>query len=416
MRHILQVFIYELSRNVRRKGYLFSTFGIPLLAILLLFGYQGLQNLSADENTTTKAAAELDLGGITRAGFVDESGLIAEPGTQLSEVLVRYADWAAAEAALQQGEIDAYYLVPQDYLNTGDVELVLPTLAINKINASLIRQLILNTLAVDVEPEIYGRLQSPAMIDEFNLSGRERPDGTIQQQSFDTSFLLVYVFTLALMLSLFTTNGYLMQGLIEEKETRVIEILISSLRPWQLLTGKILAFGLLGLLQMAAWITGLIVILQFSDALSAISVLANLYLPLDILPLVLLYFVLAYLLFAAAYGIVGALSTSMQEGPQYAVIFTLPAALPLYFIGLVVESPDAPLVIALSFFPLTAPVAMIMRLIIAAVPAWQILLSIALLAVSIIGILWLAGRLFRVQTLLAGQMPKLRDLPRLVRG
>ena len=414
MRHILEVFVYELGRSVRRRGYLFSTFGVPIIAIALLFGYQALQDLTADDSAAPVAAPTIDLGGISTAGYVDESGLLTVPADDLSEVLVRYPDEAAALSALNDGEIDVYYHVPPDYLETGDVRLVMPTLSVNKINTSLIRQHLLDTLAADVDRDIYLRLQDPSNIEAVALDGREVQGAP--QQDFGSSFLLVYIFTLALMMGLFLTSGYLMQGLIEEKETRIIEILISSLRPMQLLTGKILAFGLMGMLQMIVWVGAVVLVLQFADALSAISILATLYLPLDVLPLVAVYFVLAYLLFATAYGIVGALSASMQEGPQFAIIFTLPAALPLYFISLFVEAPDAPLAVGLSLFPITGPVAMTMRLVMGTVPGWQIALGMALLVFTIVAMLWLAGRLFRVQTLLAGQAPKLRDLPKLIRG
>jgi ABC-2 type transport system permease protein len=113
---------------------------------------------------------------------------------------------------------------------------------------------------------------------------------------------------------------------------------------------------------------------------------------------------------------VGAISNSAREGPQYAVVFTLPAVIPLYFISVFLTAPDAGLPVVLSLFPITAPIAMVMRLLITTVPAWQIILSLALLALTIFGMMWLAGRLFRVQTLLAGQTPKLRDLARIVRG
>ena len=159
------------------------------------------------------------------------------------------------------------------------------------------------------------------------------------------SFIVVYVFAIALMLGLFTTNGYLMQSVIEEKETRLIEILISTVRPVQLLAGKILALGLIGLLQIVVWIGGIYPDRQVGGRRGARSdgqragdhrQHSN---PVDILPTLLLYFVLAYFLFAGLYSIVGALSNSLREGPQYAVIFTLPAVLPLYFLSLF--TPDA---------------------------------------------------------------------------
>jgi ABC-2 type transport system permease protein len=209
-----------------------------------------------------------------------------------------------------------------------------------------------------------------------------------------------------------------MQSVIEEKETRLIEILVSTVRPTELLAGKILALGSLGLLQIVVWLGSVLLLVRFMVNLPALATtfLSGIFLPGDILPIFLIYFFLGYLFFAAAYGMVGAISNSLQEGPQYAVIFTIPAALPFYFFSLFVTAPDGTIPTAMSLIPFTAPLAMVMRVVISAVPGWQIALSIVLLILADMGMLWLAGRLFRVNTLLAGQLPRLRDIPRLLRG
>lgn len=412
--HLLEVFRYELVRNIRRKGYLFGTFGIPIIAVVLLFGIQALSTLSSSEEA--EPSSVLDLEGIRHAGYVDETGLFGTIPANLQGVMLRYDSETDAEAALEAEAIDVYYIIPADYVETGDVQLVLPSLSFNRINDTVVRRLILSRLSQGIDEALYQRLLDPSNLTEVNIV-RDLPDD-VAPQGFDTRFLLAYLFAIALMLGLFTTNGYLMQGVIEEKETRVVEILLSTVRPVFLLAGKILAFALMGILQILVWLGIFILVLRFANAdmLNSISVLANIYLPLDVLPLVLIYFVLAYLFFATAYGIVGALSTSMQEGPQFAVVFTLPAVIPLYFISIFIETPDAPLSVGLSLFPLTAPLAMTMRVLISPVPGWQIAVSLVLLSLTILGMIWLAGRLFRVQTLLAGNMPRLRDIPRLIRG
>lgn len=409
---IWKVFRYELGRNLRRKGYLFTTFGVPLLVFLLAFGYQGLSSLNVDLGPGMGMFMEGAPSG-EHVGYVDHTGLFTEPAAALTP----YTDEAAADAALQADEIGSYYIIPEDYLETGEVIQVMPTFSLTAIDEGSIRQLVLNTLAQDVDRDVARRLEDPATFTEIRLGaeeGEEAPAPT--PDSFDTSFLLVYVFAMTLLMSVFMTNGYLMQGVVEEKETRVIEILLSTLRPYQLLVGKILAFGVMGLLQMLAWLGGILVLLRLADVLDSISALAALTVPLDLVPLALVYFLLAYLFFASAYGILGALSVSMREGPQFAAVFTLPAVIPLWFLALFIEAPNSPLAVALSLIPITAPLAMLERAVMTTVPLWQIALSITLMIVTIIGMLWLAGRLFRVQTLLAGQLPRLRDLPGLIRS
>jgi ABC-2 type transport system permease protein len=422
MRHTLLVFLYELRRNFRRKGYLLTTFGVPVLALVLMFVLQRVNPSGAQ--TQEQIVEVVENAGIQRGGYVDETGIFgsADLPAELANVLTLYPDEVTARAALDAGEIEAYYVIPADYLETGDVRLVLPRMSVTQISSGPIEQLILHTLAQDADDEVIARILNPSNVQETNLVITSTQAGSSTEDAEDANFALVYVFAIALMLSLFVTNGYLMQSVIEEKETRLIEILIATVRPMQLLAGKILAMGLLGLLQMLIWVGGIFLALRLiagdpaNVSLGFLATLANVRIPPGIVPLLVVYFLLSYTLFASLYAIVGALSNSMREGPQYAVVFTLPAAIPLYFITLFASSPDAPLATILSLIPLTAPLAMTQRMLVSSVPTAQIILSLALLALSVVVVMWAAGRLFRVQTLLAGQMPKLRDLPKLIRG
>ena len=174
--------------------------------------------------------------------------------------------------------------------------------------------------------------------------------------------------------------------------------MLSSLRPAQLFGGKVLAYGALGLLQLLVWLLGILLVLQRAPAHEALSALAQFVLPPGATLLLLLYFVLAYLMFAGAFSILGALSASMREGPQYAAFITLPAVSPLWVSAALVAAPHDTLALALSLFPLTAPLTMLQRVLITEVPLWQIALSVALQLLSIAALMWLAGRLFRVQT------------------
>ncbi len=419
-KHIAQVFLYEFRRNFRRRGYLFTTFGIPLIAFVLFFGYQAITNLNnrnpAPASGASQAiAATADIfKGISRAGYVDLTGQFPDPG-ELKNKLTRYDDEASAQAALNTGKIDLYYIIPADYLKTGDVTLVMPRLNIGQISADPVRRLLLGQLSQGIDRNLFSRLVDPVTIREINL---QRDASGKTQTNFGADFAVAYLFAILLMLAVFTTNGYMMQTVIEEKETRLIEILISSMRPTQLLAGKILALGLLGFLQILVWLMALILLgrLAAGSGITALMALVNLNLtPMQVI-LFLVYFIFGYLFFAAAYGMVGAISASMQEGPQFAVFFTLPAAIPMYFISLFTTSPDSPLPVILSLIPITAPLSMVMRISITSVPAWQIAVSLTLLIALDAVMIWLAGRMFRVQTLLAGQAPKLRDIPRLLRG
>lgn len=422
MRRMATVFRFELLRGLRRKGYLAAAFGVPLIGVLLVLGIRFAGTLPAFNTSQmlSQAMEQVNDFGLQRGGLVDHTGQFA-PLVRPGDHLVVFPDRDAAAAALDAGDIEGFYDIPADYMDTGVVTLALPAMNINNISSGSVEALIIRKLTQSMDPQVAHRLLQPSIIHETNVSltsGASENSG----DSFGGALIIIYILALALLVSLFMTNGYLMQSVIEEKETRLIEILLASVRSNDLLTGKILANGALGLLQMLIWLGGMLLGLRLAGGdemgpmVSALASIANIQIPLEVIPLVIIYFALAYLMFAGFYGMLGAISNSMREGPQYAALLTLPAVAPLMFITLFSQDPGGGLATAMSLFPLTAPLAMPMRLVISQVPAWQVVVSMALLALAGVGMIWLAGRVFRMQVLLAGKAPHLRDLPALVRG
>lgn len=421
-RNLLTVFVYELRRNLRRRGYLFASFGVPILAVVLLYGYSLIAANNSDQSTPTPPAAQsFSQNGLQKAGYVDHSGLIESPG-DLKDYMIPYADEAAADAALNAGDIQIYYIVAADYLQTGSVTIVQPTVSFGQLLQQPINTLLMDALTQGITGNERLRLIDPSNITTTNVQLTSLAADTANGAAEGSAFILVYIFGLALIFSLFMTNGYLMQTVLEEKETRLVEILIATVRPLDLLAGKVLALGVLGLLQILAWAGGLFAAValagssELRQTIEVFATLANIQISPSVLPLLAVYFVLAYLLFAGIYAIISTLSNSMREGPQYAGLFTIPALLPLYFIPAFTSEPNGTLATVMSLVPVTAPLAMIERIVLTSVPVWEILVSIALLVVAVIGMMWVAARVFRVGILLAGTTPKLRDLPKLIRG
>ena len=412
-RHVWNVFLYELARNIRRKGFLFATFGIPVIGFVIMMGVQLFAQTTTEDQI---AELEFDAQGIT-AGYVDWSGLFPEPGPYMENVLTRYETEANAHDALVRGDIEIYYIIAADYRDTGNVMIVAPRFSANYVTSSTIpiEGMFYGLWIEDVPIETLVRLRAPSEIEQIKFT-QNTEDAVTRNE--DTDFVLIYGFSIIFLVALFSTNGYLMQSVIEEKETRMVEILISSVRPGQLLTGKILAMSLLGFAQVCAYIGTGIALTQIASSSSALAdtFVANLEVPIGKLPLVMLYFVLAYLFFAAGFGAVGALSNSMSEGPNLTLIFVLPSVVPFYFMTLFLENPNGSIPVILSLVPITAPIAMVMRMAMVNVPIIQILASLTLLSSMVVAGFWLAGRLFRMQTLLAGTTPKIRDIPKLLRS
>jgi len=415
MSKIVQVFRYELLRNVRRRGYLLATFGLPLLALVGLFGFHLFQQSRAEEETQ-QPFGNITFEFIDQAGYVDHSGLFSEVPEELVSLFIIYDDEEAATEALEAETIDVFYVIAEDYVETGEVILHMPSMRIDLISVAPFEELFFRTFAGDLDRSMIARLRNPATFQEFNL---ERSEVATDDASESLEFGVIYAAAILLLLGLTFTNSYLMQTVVEEKETHLIEILVSAMRPTQLLAGKILALGLLGVSQILIWLVSGVLIFNIASGLSTYEpflAVANFSLSLDLIPLMLIFFVLLYFFYAAIFGAIGAMSGSVQEGAQYVGLLAIPTILPFYFLPLFQAEPGGVAATVMSFIPITAPLAITIRTLLASVPLWQMLLSLLIMLLSIAGAIWVAGRVFRVQTLLAGQNVSVRQLPKLLFG
>jgi ABC-2 type transport system permease protein len=222
-----------------------------------------------------------------------------------------------------------------------------------------------------------------------------------------------YVFALLFMMSVFFTSGYLLQGVSEEKENRLIEILLSSVSARQLLSGKVMGLGAAGLMQIVVWLISAVALLAIASIF--ISLPEGLTIPIGLFIFGIIYFILGYLLFGILMATLGSIGSTARESSQWTTIIVMPAIIPVILIGLFIENPSHLIFTIFTLFPLTAPVAAIMKLSIGALPIWELLLSIAILIASILGAMWLAARVFRTFLLMYGNRPSLREMRRYIR-
>ena len=450
MTHWTDVFRFELRQLFRRKAYLFVTFGVPLLAVLAFYGYRQYQSweTGADEappaDVTPQSVA-------SPVGYVDRTaeGLFPPPesyepvnctpskaeiaalsavGTpsELRRAAIKrlaspycarewvraYADVRAGLAAMDAGEVEAFYEIPPDFVQRGEVVAYVGALSIQAMETQAqFEDFLLRSALYNVPPEkyevLYLRLRNPAFVVERRVGA----EGEAEAQNDTQAWALVYAFGLLTMLGIMWGGGYLMQSVVQEKESRTVEIVISSVRPLALLAGKIAAMGLGALLQLVT--LGGVLLYLGAHAGTISAALGDVHVGAARLALAAVYFVLGFLLFGSLMAAIGAVSGSVREAQNFVMVVTLPAAVPFFFLQIFAEEPGGTLPRVLSVFPLTSPLAMVMRLVVSDVPAWELGLSLALLLASIAGAVWLAGRLFRVNVLLAGSLPSWRELPTL---
>lgn len=227
------------------------------------------------------------------------------------------------------------------------------------------------------------------------------------------NFIVPYFLGILLVMTIFVTSGYLLQSVAKEKTSRVMEIILSSVTARQLLAGKVLGLGALGLTQIVIWMSSSFVL--SGGAVGLLGLALPLLVRPQVLALGLVYYVLGFLVYAVLMGGVGALGTTQQESQQLAGIFSLLATIPLMISGFMFSNPNMMLARILSWFPLTAPTMMLVRLPMAEVPVVDIVGSIVMLIITIPAILWAGSKVFRMGLLMYGKRPSVRQVLRALR-
>ncbi|HEY5489421.1 MAG TPA: ABC transporter permease, partial [Candidatus Limnocylindrales bacterium] len=366
VRLVLLVARRDYLRTVRRRGFVAGTLLLPL-AMGLIFA---IQSLSSSSFASTSGPVVV----------VDESSIPLAVETQVTPDVV-VVSRAAADQRLADSTISEYYLVPSTWPEQPTVLVVQssqPTgsrsslaFARNAAAQSEVDTVLRLSLvrASGVPDSVLAQLVTPVNYQTVNGTGGAASDAEII-----SSFLVPYAFTLIFMLSIFITSGYLLQSVTEEKENRVVEILLSSIPALPLMAGKVLGLGLAGLTQVAIWVT---------TALIALPIINNqLSLSIAVAPITLVmavvFFALGYMGYGAIYAAVGALSPGAREAQQYASVFGIIAVIPIALLPVFLTDPGSPLVIALCLIPLTAPAAMLAVISSSASPPWLLLgLSLA---------------------------------------
>ena len=221
-------------------------------------------------------------------------------------------------------------------------------------------------------------------------------------------FFAILIMVMLLYMAVIFYGVSVMRAVLEEKNSRVMEVLLSSATSTELMAGKLIGVGAVGLTQIGIWIT-----MASVYALPALAASASAG-EIHIAPLTLvafaLFFLLGYLLYSSVYAAVGAVITSEQEGQQLQFIILLPLILAVFMMGPVMRAPDSPIAMWSSMVPFFSPILMYVRIAIQPPPAWQIALSLLLLVVTIAAILVLCARIYRIGILMYGKRPTLPEI------
>ena len=397
---------HEFGQTIKRKGFVIMTLAFPMIGLIAMGIFQLIQGMdipaAPDEEITI--------------GYVDEVGIFEGYTEQPGDVtLVTYQTQEEATSALLAEDISEYFIIPTDYVSRG----VLPRYTLKKelgpaseTQWAMKSFLLSNLLEGQTSPEIAERVKSPMWLSSVRLD--ETGQVATDQGGFG-AFITPFLFGFLLIMAIFSSSGYLLRGLSEEKENRIMEILLSSVSARQLLTGKVLGLGAAGLVQIVVWLLSAVVLVQLASTtiggeFSQIQIQGNMLL------LGIVYFILGYLFFAVLMAGIGAVGSTARESQQLSALIIIPAILPIYvFMFIMRSNPDHVISTIFTMIPFSAPIMVFMRMGVSEIPAWELVLSISLLIAGIIGGMVLAAKVFSVFLLMYGKTPKIGEIIRSLR-
>ncbi len=405
---------WEYIERVKTKTFLFGLFIFPL--IMIAFG--GLPTILATRpDSETRVIGVIDQTSSFIAPLqkkLDEKYKLpdgqpnyilrnmSDPRFTTLEDLKKYGNEMVANEA-----IVGYLLIGKDLFDSNLVEYRSENVGnirdIERFSSS-IREVVTEKKLVQegMDPQRVKKLSTSIEIKTIKLS----KSGAEEESGFGQIFFTAYIFIMMLTMLVLTSGQILIRSVIEEKSNRIIEILVSSCSATDLMAGKILGLSALGLTQMGFWfMIGVAVSLQFGFTMISLSSV----------PLILVYFILGYIFYAAIFVAVGAPLTTEQEAQQFTQYLSIILLMPIMLAFVAIQNPEAVWIKVLSFFPLFTPTLMVLRIPISMPPLWEIIGTITLLLASSIFMMWAAGKIFRLGILITGKRPTIGEIIRWLR-
>ena len=420
----------EFLERVKTKTFIWSTLLVPVILGGLMFAPLILNKISPakpatiaviDETGVVYDALDRDLATDKEDDFIKGGrGEGKVRRYQLEEIddskKGREKTLDELSARIEDKSLSAYMVIPKGILETGKE----PTYyARNLSNLDQIRRIrrALSDAVISMRLEEKGVAAADAKeilrsvgLDTVKVAGGER-----SKRGAAIEFIVTLVYVMFIYTNILLYGSALVRSFIEEKTNRVAEVVLSSMTPFQLMAGKIVGIGSVGLAQFLIWASAVMGIYAFRGLSPETSQLFSAIEP-WVIGYFVLYFVLGYYLFSTLFCIVGAMSTNEQEAQSAQMpVMMLCIASMLLAVSLG-GRPDSPMAVWLSHFPFFSPILMFMRIQVLTPPAWEILLNVLVMLGTIAGMTWIAGRVFRVGILMTGKRATIPEILRWVRA
>ena len=405
------VFVEEVARGSGRLSYRIVGLAVPVILMVLMVVTPLVRGIFLDDEDDPDKPAATGLGAVDLSGALtgDYAGSL---GIQV------YPDRRAGLDALTDGEIEALFVLPENYISDGRVEWlhkgsegIFDDRAEEAIVRELLREaLISGRLSLDAERRFLDTPTIVSRIVQADGTVLESEDNGTEEDAFQ---LVSYAFAMVMTVAILFGGGLLLESVSEEKENRMVEIILTSVSPLGLMAGKVLAQGALALAQVVLWVGSLAIIgPRIFDQLPEFS---DLSIEAGQLVWLLLFFLAGYFVVAVVMAGLGAMTSSYTQSSQLSALVIVPAILPVAAPQFILESPDGVFARALSFFPVTAPTTVVMRMGQTDLSILELLASLAVILLSGVLLLYVSARIFRAGILLYGQRMTLVGVLRALR-
>jgi len=424
MHKIWVVIRREFVEKVRTKWFVIATVLGPLLMASFIVVPILMSSRGASQRNIRVIDVSSDSFGATVAQALQGPGPI---NAQLVSTSPSHLESVADSLNTLVGEkqLDGYLIITDATVTDGVAEYrgknVSSITDMEILRSALSRELLTARLGrAGVPRSVVASSQIPVHMRTVSIRG-----GKVTGSSGASAFMLAYAVWLVLYMSILLYGVQVMGAVVEEKTSRVIEVLVSSLKPVQLLAGKVLGVGAVGLFQISIWAASAWVLFRQKDLLLQVvglqtgGVMGGGGFPevsLGTIAIILSYFLLGYFLYAAMFAAVAAMSNSEAEARQAQMPVVMLLVIPTMLMIGILQQPDGNMAVALSLIPFTSPIAMPVRWAAATVPAVEIAASLALLLGTLAFIVWIAARIYRVGILMYGKRPSPAEVLRWIRA
>ncbi|MBW6471076.1 MAG: ABC transporter permease [Methanosarcinaceae archaeon] len=400
MSKITTVAMYEFMKIVKRKEFVLMTIGFPLLFVIVTAIPILLLSQAGPDDQVFGYIDKMDMFEFPENVTNLHPSIGPIPAKISIHTYIRLNRTYESSLLLKSGDIRGFIIIPEDYMETGIIKAFGKDIPTEEISDILVDNLLIGM--ADKEKGL--RIKEPITLKRYVVDEKTDKVRELGLPDVINKIAMPFIIAVLLFITIFSSSGYLIQGVAEEKESKIIEILLSSVTTGQLLAGKIIGLGAIGLVQLCIWL----LVSIFASSMFLPQFAFKIYL----IILAFVYFLLGYMLIATFMATIGSISSSLRESQQLAGLFTFAAILPLMFMQILLTKPDSNMSVFLSIFPMTSPVAMLVRIGSTNVPFHQILASVLILVLSTYIVLIIGARIFRMGVLMYGKRPTIRDIIR----